>query len=781
MTTGAYKEWWLRAPVQALRRQWAQLARLPSSTPAIHVETGLGWLVMGLVLVAAVIAAIGPVSQLGHHLHAHHWGALARDGLLLLVVGLLAFNTLMHLVARMAAQKKQAGHVPVNDHALAAYFVGAPPAVTILIPCQGEDEPMLARALMSAALQTYPQRRVVLLIDNNPGGDSQAQTVRALSRRIQQSLQAPADRFSKALTDFHARQAAGPMDTLMEQRLLTELNLDAAEYYRSYAQGHPGDDHVDSHFVEKVLERQCNEHLTRAQVWQARLAGTRAAPGGEMIALEYRRLAALFAVEITSFERARYTNLSQAPGRAMNLNGYIGLTGKYFHERLLEGGLRYLQEGDYFGTYFHVPDADFFLALDADSYIAPDCLLKLMHFMQQPGREKTAITQIPGHPAPNTGLILQRVAGALMDLRSAELLGYARHDAASWVDESGLIRKPALQDIALTQQERGLRVTRYFSGNRACGGMATNLRLLRHAWRVTSHPERLAWTSAPAELGVLAARYRRWHDGGPITLPGLLGYLWQQGWRKPLAALLRIHQQISTLSTNLALLAFFSLSLPGAFYSAWLGAAALGYALLLARDLKHAGYPWSDALRAYALRLLLLPVNLGGTLISLHRAWTRPAATWQHAPREAGNAAACLPYYFAAYGLLIYWFVEAAIDLTAGLRIHGLVVALNAALLLYAVAGYIGFRDSLEDVHGALRRRLRQGALRGRIPASGLALEADFVHDRATLEAVERFDPPQETRDSAPVDPYVHHATDLQQDVARSRRVLVPQNKPSRH
>lgn len=779
MTTGEFRERWLRAPLQAVRHQWAQLARL-ADTPAVRLEPALSWVVMGLVLVAATIAAFVPASLLSHHLRTHHWLGLARDSLLLLVVALLAFNTLMHLAARMAAQKKLAKHVPVNDHALAMYFVGAAPAVTILIPCQGEDEPMLVRALMSAALQTYPQRRVVLLIDDSLGVDAQGQAARVLTRRIQQSLQAPADKFTRALTDFRARQAAGPMDVVMEQRLLTELNLDAAEYYRSYAQQHLGDDHVDSHFVEKVLERQCNEHLTRAQVWQARLAGTRAAPGADLISMEYRRLAALFCVEITSFERTRYGNLSHAPGRAMNLNSYIGLTGKYFHERL-EGGQRYLEEGDYFGTYFHVPDADFFLVLDADSYVAPDCLLKLTHFMQQPGRGKTAITQIPGHPAPNTGLMLQRVAGALMDLRSAVQLGYARHDAVSWVDESGLMRKSALQAIADTQQERGLSVTRYFSDGRVCGGSATNMRLLRHAWRVTSHPERLAWTSAPADLGALAARYRRWNDDGLITLPGLLGYLWRRGWRQPLAALLRIHQQISTLSTNLALLAFFSLSLPGAFYNAWLDAAILGYALLLARDLKHAGYPWSDALRAYALKLLLLPVNLGGTLTSLHRAGTRSTTVWQPSPQEGDRAGTCLPYYLAAYGLLIYWFIVAAIDLTSGLRVHGLVVALNAALLLYAVAGYIGFRDSLEEAHAVLRRRLRQDDLGRRIPSSGMALEADFAHDRAALEAVERFEPPTQTRDTLSVDPYVHHATDLQQDPARSRRVLVPQNIPSRH
>ena len=775
MATGVFKERWRRAPMQALRL-WTMFSRR-SGIGAVPRARGMGWVVMGMVLVAAVITAFIPASLLPQHLHAHHWADLVRDSLLLLVIVWLAFNTLMHLTARMAAQKKQAGHVPVNDHALAAYFAGPAPAVTLLIPCQGGDEPMLARALMSAALQTYPQRRVVLLIDDSLDGDVQGQVARTLTRRIRQSLQVPADKFNKALTEFRARQAAGPMDVIMEQRLLTEFNLDAAEYYRSYAQRHPGDDHVDSHFVEKVLERQCNEHLMRAQVWQARLAGTRAAPGAELIAIEYRRLAALFSVEITSFERTRYANLSHAPGRAMNLNGYIGLTGKSFHERL-EGGQRYLEEGDSFSTYFNVPDADFFMVLDADSYVAPDSLLKLVHCMQQPGREKTAIIQIPGHPAPNTGLMLQRVAGALMDLRSSVLLGYAQHDAASWVDESGLIRKSALQAIARTQLERGLSVTRYFSGGRTSGGAATSMRLLRHAWRVTSHPERLAWTSAPADMHALAARYRRWHDGGLITLPGLLGYWWHQGWRQPLAGLLRIHQQISTQGTNLALLAFFSFSLPAAFYNAWLGAAVLGYALLLAQDLKHAGYPWSDSLRAYALKLLLLPVNLGGALVSLHRAWTRTANV-QHAAQAVDRADTCLPHYLAAYGLLIYWFVMAAIDLTGGLRLHGLVVALNAALLLYAVAGYIGFRDSIEDLHAVLRRRLRQGGLRERSPSSGIGLEADFAHDRAALEAVERFD--TSVQDSPAIDPYVHHVTDLQQDAARSRRVLVPQSKPSRH
>lgn len=736
-------------------------------------------MVIGAVLLAAATITLPVAEALPRQLSSHLWPELAGGSLLLLVTAWLTYSTVLHLFVLMAAHQNQAGHLPVNDHALAAYFAApAPvPAVTVLVPCQGGDEPMLTRALMSASLQTYPRRRVVLLIDDSLGGDAQAQAARALVRRIQQSLQVPADKFNRALADFQARLAAGPISMLLEQRLLTELNLDAAEYYRSYAQRHAGDDHVDSHFVEKVLERQCNEHLTRAQVWQARLAGNRAAPGVAMIALEYRRLAALFSVEITSFERTRYANLSHAPGRSMNIDVYIGLTGRYFHERL-EGGQRYLEEGNSFGTYFHVPDADFFLLLDADSYISPDGLLKLAYYMQQPARSRIAITQVPGHPAPNAGLILQRAAGAFMDLRSDMLLGYACQDAVNWAGESGLVRKRALQDIADTRLERNMSVTRYF----ADGHAHTNLRLLRHAWRCTCHPERLVWTSAPADMGALAARYRRWHDDGLINLPGLLGVGLRQGWRKPLAGLLRLHQQISTFGTNLALLAFFSLSLTGAFYNAWLGVAVAGYALVRTREVRRAGYPWSDALRVYALKLLLLPVNLGGTLVSLHRSWIPSAAVGQPCADAAGRAMSNLPYYLAAYGLLIYWFVISAIDLTAGLWAHGLVVALNAALLLYAVASYIGFRDSLEDVHTVLRRRLRYGGWRERIPPHGMALDTDLAEDRATLEAE---DPPPGVltgQHASPLDPYAHAAADPSRDATRSRRVLRPQRgKPTEH
>lgn len=741
------------------RRTGARAAQ-PYNSEGARIEATLGGVAIGIILIAVVMMVAGMTDVLFQHLHSYRWAKVATDLLLMFSTLVLAFNALVHLWVRSSFQKSQMNYVPVGAGALETYFTRAP-AVTILIPCQNEGETMLTRALMSAALQTFPQRRVVLLIDDPA-------VARALTRKLQQSLVEPADKFAQALLEFRERLSQGPLDMHMEVRLLAELNLDAAEWYRRYAQRHPGDDHVDSHFVEHVLERLCNEHLTRAQRWQRCFVHGLTAPSAEKIIREFQRLAALFSAEITSFERTRYANLCHAPGRTKSLNSYIGLTGKNFHERL-EGSQRYLEEGNYSGTYFHIPDADYFLVLDADTYITPDCTAKLTHYMQQLGEEKIAIIQIPGCPAPNAGVMLQRVAGALMDMRYVMQQGYAQHTAASWTGESGLIRTSALREMARARSEAGLRATRYFNDGYTGEGPGTTLDLLQRGWAVTNYPERLAWTASPSDPAALTARYRRWHDGAFMALPRLFGYLLHKRAGKGasgLAGVLRVHYQTATLTTNLALLSVLSLSslsIPRAFYSAWLGAAVWAYALLLARDLVRAGYPWSDFLRAYAMKLLLIPVSLGGVITSLHKAWTDTKTWLQYRPKRRDRIDDNPAYHLAAYGLLVWWFVQAVIALTAGRWVHGLLVGINAAFLLYAVAGYIGFSVGLDSMQAAVRRRRR--SWRERYAAPGLVIEAGFSRDDAADKEVDDHTP----------------ASQLGHEVARSRRVLVPEDELPRH
>ena len=764
----------MQGPVLRARRTGTR-APNPLDSRGARIEARLGSFAMGIILIAVVMIGAGMADVLFRHLDSHRWAKAATDLLLMFSTLLLAFNALVHLWVRRSFQKSQINYASVGAGALETYFTRAP-AVTILIPCQNEDETMLTRALMSAALQTFPQRRVVLLIDDPA-------VARALTRKLQQSLVEPADKFAQALREFRERLAQGPLDMHMEVRLLAELNLDAAEWYRRYAQRHPGDDHVDSHFVEHVLERLCNEHLTRAQRWQRCFVHGLTAPSAEKIIREFQRLDALFSAEITSFERTRYANLCHAPGRAKSLNSYIALTGKNFHERL-EGGQRYLEEGDYSGTYFHIPDADYFLVLDADTYITPDCTAKLTHSMQQAGKEKIAITQIPGCPAPNAGVMLQRVAGALMDMRYVMQQGYAQHAAASWTGESGLIRTSALRELAHVHSEAALSVTRYFNDGYTGEGPGTTLDLLQRGWEVTNYPERLAWTASPSDPAALTARYRRWHDGAFMVLPRLFGYLLRRraaNGASGLAGVLRVHYQTATLTTNISLLivlSLSSLSIPRAFYSAWLGAAVLAYALPLARDLVRAGYPWSDFLRAYAMKLLLIPVSLGGVITSLHKAWTHTKAWLQYRPKRRDRIDDNPVYHLAAYGLLVLWFVQAVIALTAGRWVHGLLVGINAAFLLYAVAGYIGFSVGLDSMQAALRRRRR--SWRERHAAPGLVMEAGFSRDDAAEEETNNHDRDTDM-DAFVSDAHGDSANQLRQEATRSRRVLVPEDELPRH
>ena len=698
---------------------------------------------MAIIFITMAMTSADMVNVLLRHLDTQHWSKVAVDLLLMTSILLLAVNALVHLWVRNAFQKSQINYVPAGAGALEAYFTQAP-AVTILIPSQDADAAMLTRALMSAALQTFPRRRVVLLMDD-------AGAARALTGKLQQSLEQPASKFAQALVEFRARLAQRPLDMRMEVRRLAELNLDAAEWYRRYAQHHTGDDHVDSHFVEHVLERLCNEHLTRAQRWQRCFVHGLTAPSAAKIIQEFQRLDALFSAEITSFARTRYANLCHTPGRAASLNAYIDLTGKNFHERL-EGGRRYLEEGDRAGTYFHVPDADYFLILDADTYITPDCTAKLTHFMQQAGKEKTAIVQIPICPAPNAGIMLQRIAGALMNLRYVMQQGYAQHAAANWTGESGLIRKSGL---------------RHFNDSPMGEGPGTTLDLLQRGWAVANYPQRLAWTASPSYPAALIARYRRWHDSGFMALPRLFSHvLRKRGGASGFAGMLRVQQQTATLTTNLALLIILSLSVPRTFYSTWLCAAVSAYALLLTRDLVQAGYRWGDFLRAYALKLLLIPVSLGGVVASWYQAWAHTKTSLPHPPQRRARIDDHPAYHLAAYALLVLWFVQAGMALTAGRWIHGLVVGINAAFLLYAVAGYIGFGVGLNSVQSVLRRR-RQG-WRPAFTTPGLVLETGFPHagvahspDMDTPVAIDTADP-------------------LYQE-ARSRRVLVPEHEQPRH
>ena len=72
---------------------------------------------------------------------------------------LICGNTL-YLLSRIGYFRRLAAHRPATDEELRGFYNATAPAVTFLIPSYKEEERSIRQALLSAALQEYPDRQV---------------------------------------------------------------------------------------------------------------------------------------------------------------------------------------------------------------------------------------------------------------------------------------------------------------------------------------------------------------------------------------------------------------------------------------------------------------------------------------------------------------------------------------------------------------------------------------------------------------------------------------------
>jgi hypothetical protein len=163
--------------------------------------------------------------------------------------------------------------------------------------------------------------------------------------------------------------------------------------------------------------------------------------------------------------------------------------------------------------------------------------------------------------------------------------------------------------------------------------------------------------------------------------------------------------------------------------SVWLPLAALPYFLLYARDLRYNGYPIGDVVRIYALNLLLIPVHLGGVFKSLQQAITGQRIPFCRTPKVSGRTAAPAGYVLAEYSLLLGGLVGFCIDLAAERWVSAAFCIANTVMLGYAIASFIGFRQSLEDIGLARRARLP-----AEVPALGDAARTAGISARGASQ-----------------------------------------------
>ena len=621
--------------------------------------------------------------------------------LFLIMILFLVYGGIVYQITRLAYLKRTRNHARLPLEGLEKIFDTKAKQLTVLVPSYKEEERVITMTLMSAALQNYPSRKIVLLIDDPPGNKLTKDSAnliqsRTLVAKMSALFQKTNTKFTLPHNKFKKRIQEGTFCPETEVRILADLYQKAALWHEEQARFFNAGDHTEQFYVREILGKRYEQLLERRK----EVLGIPAIPDAlPLIKHHYQIIKTLFAVDITSFERKRYENLSHAPNKAMNLNSYIGLIGNTYKERH-EGGLLFLDQASKDAD-LTVPDTDYIITLDADSLILPDYALKLMHFAEQPENENTAVFQTPYSAFP--GAVkgkLEYTAGATTDIQYLIHQGFTAHNATFWVGANALLRKKALLDIKESAIERGYPILRFIQDRTVIEDTESSVDLIDKNWALYNYPERLSYSATPPDFGSLIIQRQRWANGGLIILPKLLRHF-LSGRKTPgkaLEAFMRIHYLFSIAAVNLSLVILLTFPLAEKVPVYWMPFTALFYFINYTRDLKMTGYRNSDIFRVYALNMLLIPVNLAGVFRSLQQAWNKKNIPFVRTPKIDGRVSTPPLYLFAVYFLTLHLMVMAGYDLIQGYKLHAFFAGFNGFFMLYSIIRFVGVQNSINDL-----------------------------------------------------------------------------------
>ncbi|HET9886418.1 MAG TPA: glycosyltransferase family 2 protein, partial [bacterium] len=605
------------------------LHRLDSPSAEIaYTSAGLMVTFAASILLAMEINAIvrGGSSDLGLMLEQFVFGLIAAG---------LIYGNLVYLFTRIGYLRRLQRHRAAPTPNLSAYLNGSAPRVCILIPSFREEIRVMRQAVLSAALQRYPRKRVVLLLDDPPQArtprDREAlEAARALSGEIQQHLNGCADRIAWYAGAMRRRTAART-DLVFERSELGRVYALVAAWLKTEAKQHPQVDHVDRLFTSVTYEQLSAFYLRHA----AEIHSGKKLDFAE-IEQAYRSFEAVFRVEVACFERKTFANLSHEPNKAMNLNSYIALIGGAYARRVDENGAR-LEKTRPDAADFFVPQADYLITLDADSILDPDYALRLVQVMEESGNERLGVIQTPYSAIPGAPGLLERTAGATTDIQYNIHQGFVAHDGTYWVGANALLRMQALLDIGRSEIRDGIEIKYYISDHTVIEDTESSVDLIAKGWRLYNFPERLSFSATPPDFGALLVQRRRWSNGGLIILPKLLRHLFARPnpFGKIREGFFRIHYLLSPTLVNFGVLILLIHPFERNLRSPWLPLTALPYFFFYWRDMLQIGYQPLDLFRVYAMNLMLIPVNLSGILLSMRQIVTGRRVAFQRTPKTS--------------------------------------------------------------------------------------------------------------------------------------------------
>ena len=277
--------------------------------------------------------------------------------------------------------------------------------------------------------------------------------------------------------------------------------------------------------------------------------------------------------------------------------------------------------------------------------------------MEQEGNERVAVAQTPYISFPGPPAAIERIAGATTDIQHIVHQGMQRHEAAFWVGANAVIRKSALMELEERENENGYEIKRYISDRTVIEDTESSVGLRRLGWKIYNYPERLSYSATPPDFGTLVVQRQRWANGGLIILPKLLSVFWkkdrnqqrrekdrnqqrpeqeknqqhrqedknlqrrQEDKNKHTIGVLELFLRVSYLAsiawTSLCLCILFFYPFADGLLSRTAVVIALPYFIAMTLDLSWLGYRKRDILAIYGFNLLLLPVNIVGTVESI--------------------------------------------------------------------------------------------------------------------------------------------------------------------
>jgi len=129
--------------------------------------------------------------------------------------------------------------------------------------------------------------------------------------------------------------------------------------------------------------------------------------------------------------------------------------------------------------------------------------------------------------------------------------------------------------------------------------------------------------------------------------------------------------------------------------------------ILYTRDLKYAGYEYSDALRICALNLMLFPIAIGGVLKSFEQIITGKKIPFGRTPKIPGRTAAPALYSLIAVAMPVAFGYCAFEQHMLGHNSKVTFALINAAMATYALVFFVGVKAAFEDIFAGVRSRLR--------------------------------------------------------------------------